>query len=349
MKRFLALLAAAVMIVSAVLLRGWLDDRDDDSPSDDDDQPAGEAVLACDTSLAGVCTALAEQTDGLAVVIEDAAATRARLEPGSARPDDVGIDGWLTLDPLPGMVTEQRERGGLPAILDDPSGALARSPLVLVGWTERTEVLAGACEALDWRCIGDHAGEPWDTLDGDAAWGRVEPGIDDLTSDATALLVGGQAASSFFDTADFASNDFDQNGFRDWWANLLDAIPNFPVIRGTVLDQMLAAGPSSYDVVGATEAQAVPTVASSREKDQVTISYPSPVVTADVVLAAVTDAPGHDRIADLVDDADLLEALSAAGWRVDGQPVPPGADPDLELPADNGVPRPGVLEALRRL
>jgi hypothetical protein len=116
-----------------------------------------------------------------------------------------------------------------------------------------------------------------------------------------------------------------------------------------VLDQMLAAGPSSYDVVGATEAHAVPTVAGSREKDRVTVSYPSPVTTADVVLVPVVGADGADTVADLADDADLTGALAADGWRVAGFDLPPGADPDLELPADTGLPRPGVLEALRRL
>jgi hypothetical protein len=333
-----------------VFVRGWLDDRGDASTNgDDDEQPEGNAVLACDPSLEAVCTDLDARVEGLDVVIEDVATTRARLEPGSARPADVGIDGWLTLDPMPGIVTEQRDRGGLPPILGNSSAPLARSPLVLVGWTERVGVLRDACGGLDWRCIGDHAGAGWDTVGGDPAWGRIEPGIDDIQTDATGLLVGGQAASSFFDTADFASNDFDQNGFRGWWHDLLDSIPSFPVIRGTVLDQMLAAGPASYDVVGATEAHGVPTVASSREKDRVTISYPSPLATADVVLAPVADAPGHDVITRLADDDDLAAALAAAGWRVEGQPLPPGADPDVELPSDNGLPRAGVLEALRRL
>jgi hypothetical protein len=350
MKRLLALVAAALMIGGAVLVRGWLDDGGGSAGDDDPDDDRGDvAVLACDPSLETVCLELASDRDDLDVVIEDAADTRARLEPGSARPDEVGIDGWITIAPEPEIVAEQRERAGLPAILGEPSAPLARSPLVMVGWNERVDVLIGACGQLDWRCVGDRAGAPWESIDGDAGWGRVEPGIDDIERDATALAVGGQAAASFFETADFASNDFELDGFRSWWEDLFDAIPNFPATRSTVLAQMLAAGPASYDVVGATEAHALPTVNASREKDRVTVSYPSPVTTADVVIAPVVDTRGADVIEALATDEDLAAALAADGWRVDGYDLPSGADPDLTLPADTGLPRPGVLEALRRL
>jgi hypothetical protein len=347
-KRFVALMAGAVMIVSAVLIRGWLDDGGG-SGGDDEQSSDDASVLACDTSLEAVCEQLAEEVDGLEVVLEDATETRARLEPGDARPDEVGIDGWLTLSPLPDIVSEQRERGGVPAILGEPSAPIARSPLVLVGWTERMAALEADCGSLDWKCIGDRAGAPWESFGGSPGWGRVEPGIDDLETDATALLVGGQAATSFFDGPGFASNDFETGGFRSWWRDLLDSVPNFPAVGGTVLDQMLAAGPASYDVVGATEAHAVPTVAASRESDQVTVSYPSPMATADVVLVPVVETDGADRLVDLADDPRLTDALVAAGWRVEGAPLPDGFDADVTLPPDNGLPRPGVLEALRRL
>lgn len=344
MKRLLALVAAGAMIVSAVVLRGWLDDRDGGGGSSSDGD--GSAVLACDTTLREVCESL--DLDDVEIVVEDAATTRGRLEPASADPDTVGIDGWLTFDPIPTGVSEARERAGILPILGDPSEPIARSPLTLVGWSERLEVLRADCEQLDWRCIGDRAGDDWDSVGGAAAWGRVEPGIDDIDTDAIGLLVGGQAATAYFDDPAFASNDFD-GAFRAWWSDLLDAIPASPSTRTTVLDQMLAAGPASYDVVGATEARAVPTVSGSREDDRVTISYPSPVTTADVVFVPVLDAPHGDDLTDLPTDDDLARALLAAGWRVEGEPLPEGADADVVLPDGNNLPRAGVLEALRRL
>jgi hypothetical protein len=348
MKRLLALAAAIVMIGGAVLVRAQLDDEDGSGP---DDRPSGdeEAVLACDPSLAEACARLSDEVDDLEIVVESAAETRARLEAADARPDDVGISGWLTLDPFPTIVAEQRERAGVPPLLGEVAGPLARSPLVLVGWEDREAALRETCGGeLTWRCIGDRAGTPWSDNEGESGWGRVEPGIDDIATDATALLIGGQAATSYFGGDTFASNDFDQ-GFRAWWSGLWDAIPTFPATRGTVLDQMLAAGRASYDVVGATEAEAVPTVQSSRESDNVTISYPSPMTTADVVLVPVAGAPGADRVADLADDDALADVLAAAGWRVEGEDLPEGLDPDVELPAASGLPRAGVLEALRRL
>ena len=175
MKRFIALFVGALMIVSAVLLRGWLDDGGPSSGDDDDDDDRA-AVLACDPSLEQVCQQLADEVGGLEIVIEDAADTRARLEPGDARPDEVGIDGWLTLSPLPEIVFEQRDRAGLPAILGETSEPIARSPLVLVGWNDRMAAFEADCGAVDWKCIGDRAGATWESIGGQPGWGRVEPG-----------------------------------------------------------------------------------------------------------------------------------------------------------------------------
>ncbi len=205
-----------------------------------------------------------------------------------------------------------------------------------------------ACGQLDWLCLGDRAGQLWAEAGGDAAWGRVEPGLPDPSDDAVGLVVGGQAASSWFGGSGFASNDFDAT-FRTWWSELLDAVPSFPASRGTLLAQMLAAGPSSYDAVGTTEAEAVPAVTRSRDVDRLTVSYPAPVVTADVVLAAILGSPAEGRMGDLATSDDLASALADAGWRVDGRPLPDGADTTLSLPEDNGLPRTGVLDALSSL
>lgn len=345
MKQVAALVVALAMIGGAVVIRGALDDRDSSGGSDTPDDPV---TLACDPALTEVCRALAEDDDDLEVVIEDAADTRGRLEAGDARPGTVGIDGWLTVEPLPDIVRENRQRANLSVILGDDSDVVARSPLVIVGWTDRVAALEEDCPDLGWRCIGDHAGVAWTDLGGRASWGRLEPGLDDIDS-AVGLLVAGQIASAFFETSDFASNDFGTGGFRSWWADVYDAVPTFPASADTVLDQMLAAGPAAYDVLGTTEAQAVTTVIGSRDSDRLTISYPSPVATADVVLVPVLDAAGDEAIDDLAGSDTLADALVSQGWRVDGQPLPEGADPEVELPDANGLPRPGVLEALRTL
>jgi hypothetical protein len=163
------------------------------------------------------------------------------------------------------------------------------------------------------------------------------------------LLVIGQASTDFFDSPSFASNDFDSGGFRSWLRNLEDSVPAFPATAGSPLDQMLAAGPAGYDLVGATEAEAGPAVTASRDRDRLTIIYPSPMATADVLFAPVARSDGADRLRELLEDDDTAAQLAERGWRVDGEPLAPGLDPDLELPDDNGLPRPGVLQALRNL
>jgi hypothetical protein len=350
-KRFLALLAAVAMVAGAFFLRDWLDDRDDPGDNSSDDPPSGDEQmhLVCDPSLSRYCRDLEDADEGLTVEIIDSATASDRFgDPAFSSRDDEA-DGWLVPAPFPTMVDEARGRAGQSPVFGDPVGPYGRSPLVIAMWTERADVLAPDCAdgVVGWRCIGDGAGQPWGDLGGSPAWGRLKPGFESPTSSATGLLVVGQASADFFESPDFASNDFATGGFRGWLRNLVDSVPRFPATAGTPLDQMLAVGPASYDLVGTTEAEAVPKVESSRDNERLVIIYPSPMATADVLFAPVRGAAGAERLGQLLDGDDSREALAALGWRVDGQDLAPGLPADLDLPDGTGLPRPGVLQALR--
>ena len=89
--------------------------------------------------------------------------------------------------------------------------------------------------------------------------------------------------------------------------------------------------------------------ASSRDSGRLTILYPSPLTTADVVLAPVAGSPAGGRLMKLMQSDDAAAALAAAGWRVEGQPHAPGVPDQPELAAESNVPKAGVLQALRSL
>ena len=114
----------------------------------------------------------------------------------------------------------------------------------------------------------------------------------------------------------------------------------FDAPGATPLSQALAAGPSTYDVIGTTEAEATTAVARSARGEQMTILYPAPMATADVVYAPVAGAPGAAELGDLLAGPAAGAALTAAGWRTP-------ADARADLPATTGLPAPDVLEALR--
>jgi hypothetical protein len=108
---------------------------------------------------------------------------------------------------------------------------------------------------------------------------------------------------------------------------------------------------ATYDVVGTTEAEAGPGIAAAApdRRKELTLLYPEPVVTADVVLAAVASSPNEDAATDLAGDGDLAGALASSGWRVPGQPNAPGVRDTPALPRTSGLPPdPGALVALQQ-
>lgn len=348
MKRVAALLAAAGMIAAAVLVRGWLDQRD--QPGGGSSPASGDQLtLVCVTELEAVCVQLARNQPGIQVRTEDVATTIASLSASDA--DASAIDGWLTFAPFPELVDEQRARAGLQPILADPTAPLARSPLVMAVWNDRRAVLETACPAggITWRCVGELAGRPWVDLGGGAAWGAVKPGQPTPDRTAAGWLALAQAAGSWFGRTDFAANDFQVPAFRRWFEQLERGVPSYPPPPRTPLEEMLSKGPATFDMAASTEAAAAGPIARSRVNDQLSIIYPSPLSTADVVLAPVAGSDGEARLRRLVESGDAADALTGQGWRVDGQPPAGGVPGEPPLPPDSGLPRAGVLQALRTL
>jgi len=357
MKRLLALLVAAAMITGAFWVRDRLDGDSTSGGGNGGTDVAG-ATLVCATELAATCQALHGSHPEITVRVEDAQTTLERLSAPdfdattSAQDPATAIDGWLVPQPWPQMVAEQRQRAGSgAAALGDPSPTLARSPLVIAIWNDRRDALASRCDGgtITWKCIGTVAGTPWGTTGVQATWGAVKPGQPAPDTTAAGLLSLGEATASYFDSAGFASNDFSDPGFRSWFTRLEEAVPSFPVSPRTPLDDMLFTGPASFDLAGSTEAAAGPAIATSRDSGRLTILYPSPLTTADVVVAPVSGSPAGGRLMKLMESGDAAAALAGAGWRVDGQPAANGIPAQPELSPDSNVPRAGVLAALRSL
>jgi hypothetical protein len=348
-KRLAALLAAVGMIAGAVLVRGWLDDR----RGSGGDRATGASVqltLVCVTELAGVCEQLASREPGLRVRTEELTTTVSTLTGGDLDARSSEIDGWLTLAPLPEVVDEQRVRAGLQPVLTGQVGPLARSPLVLVVWNDRRAALEATCpdRVISWRCLGAIAGEPWTQHGGTVTWGAVKPGHPAPDRSAVGWLALAGAAASWFGRADYAANDFADPAFRQWLEKLERGVPSFPAPPRTPVDEMLSKGPGTFDVAASTEAAATGAIARSRVKDRLSVIYPVPSSTADVVLATVAGSDGEDRLRRLLESRDAAEVLADQGWRVAGREDAAGGTAE-PLPPTNGLPRPGVLQALRNL
>ncbi|MGH9282456.1 MAG: hypothetical protein ACRD0S_05915, partial [Acidimicrobiales bacterium] len=321
--RLVALLAAVAMVVGAVAVRNRVDDQEE--------REGTTLRLVCSSELRAVCEALdADEDHDVVATVEPAATTAGRLtglQPGQ----DLDLDGWLVPAPWPQMVDEARERAGLERLLT-PGPVVARSPVVLAVWPDRAETLKPQCEGsqVGWKCLGDQSGRRWSDIGGQAGWGPVKPGHPPVSS-AAGLTVLGAATVTWFGRADLSRADLDDEGYRTWLRRLERAIPPNTVPS---VETMLVRGPAAFDAVGALEAEAGPLLDRSARPEKPDLLYPSPVATADVVLATATGRPA-ELLAELVAGAGG-RVLAEEGWRVAGEDAAPGLDAALDLPPGNG-------------
>jgi hypothetical protein len=340
-RRLGALAVAVAMIVVAVVIRNQIDD-DSGSGSGSSGGGSGPVSLTCAIELGDVCKAIGAADSDVHLTIEPAGVTASRLETADTV---AGIDGWLVEAPWPAIVNDGRARNGLPDLFDDDPDVLARSPLVMAMWNDRLAAILTTCDegALTWKCVGDAAGKKWTDVEGEESWAFVRPGFADPLPDGIGALVLAQAAVAFFGTNDLSSTDFQDDDFQRWIRQLATSIPQTPTF-----DDMLTIRQSAVDVVGTTEAEAGPELQASRDKANITITYPAPMATADVVVASVAGASGGGRLARIVGGKTGLEALAAAGWRVPNHATA-GVNADIALSDTSGLPPPGAIDALRQV
>ena len=342
MRRALALLAAAAMIAGAVAVRSLIDDDDSSasgaSTGGDTDNGDESIRVQCATVAEAACDAL--RAAGFTVRTEAAGRTADALSEADGT-DDPGFDVWITTRSWPAMVETQRRADLAGGLLDEPHDIGARSPAVIVGRTDRTELLAAAC-GLTWTCIGDSVGSTWADLGGSPSWGSPEPGHSPPGTNSEGLLTTAQLTADFLGRTSYASNDLD-NRYQAWLAELEDAVPDHTPPAGTPLDQLLLT-PAFFDAVGSIEAVAAPVVATSRDRDRLTVTIPEPIVTADLV--AVAPLGQNSSAQAIAARDDVKEALAAAAWRVEGLPTIDVIDDTVALPDSDNLPPAGVLIAL---
>jgi hypothetical protein len=342
-KRLIAIAVAVALVVGALAIHGDLGGGGGGGGSDSGD---GKQRLLCSTEVATACDELARET-GIEVDVAPAGDTVAQLSTASdADVRALGYDGWLTLERDTAIVRDARARTQLEPVLESPSDPIARSPLVLAAWKERAAVLAPTCGGtLTWKCLGDVAGTRWVAHGGQPGWGDVKPGHADPQTTAEGLAIIGQAASQYFGRIDLSLDDYSDDGFLEWFTQLERAVPTGTTDQAP-FERMLTAGPAAFDVVATTEAEAGPLLAAAARdrRDAVTLLYPAPVATADVVYAPI--AGGDGDLGDTVTGDDGRAALAHAGFRVDGEDRAPGVPDRPALPKGSNLPSAGALEAL---
>lgn len=325
--RVAALVVAVALVAGAFVLREGSDGPDGAAaPS-----ASGPVAARCPTELRDLCRDAAAAAQ---VGWRDAGAA-------SLAEDLVAGDGAPVLLPTAwaDVADAARARAGQPPLAR--SDVLATSPLLLVAFEERAEVLARACGtepvAVGWACIGEHAGRAWTNLDGDVAWGDVRAGH--LPPDTASGLVATAGVVAARTGPGFSLRDLQDVGFTTWFRTLQRAVQPLPSGRRSYLEAMRVTGPPAANIASVLEAELATSGLSAGPRTLV-VSIPEPLHAVELVVVA-TDG---DAVADLHGTIDR-DALRRAGWRVDGA-APQGA-PLPDLPPVTEAPDGGVLTAVR--
>jgi hypothetical protein len=194
-------------------------------------------------------------------------------------------------------------------------------------------------------CLGVVAGKRlWRDVPGaKPEWGPVKIAVGDASQEAVGLIAAAAATVDYFGRADLSTADLEDPGYQDWLSGLVRATPT----TMPAFTEVLATGPSVEDALATTEAELISGLAGYARTPRPTLIYPSPVMTADLVLATVPGRAG-ERLRDALGDA-VKKELPKQGWHVSGGEGAGGKGPvpTAPLPPANGLPDPGVLAALR--
>ena len=136
-----------------------------------------------------------------------------------------------------------------------------KTPLVLIAWKERADVLWGQQPGLSlWKDLHDVLNNPqgWAALN-HPDWGYVKFGhTDPLKSNSgfmTILLMtyGYHGKTSGLSNADILTN----KDFQKWFLEIESSIGQFESSTGPLMQKMVSYGPSTFDVVTVYEATAI--------------------------------------------------------------------------------------------
>jgi hypothetical protein len=292
-KRLLAFVLAAAMVAGSLYLRSRMDDDGDDGGGP---VTADSARIVCSTALAAACDALGGTT-------EDAGRTAERL----VAADEADLDVWIVPAPWPQLVDIRRDQEGREPVFGD-ADPVTTTRLAMVAWSDALPCAADP----SWACVAD------------ATAGGVQPGHADPTRDDVGLLVLGHVAASLLGRTDLSTIDLEDPVFDDAFNRLEHAVPEFD---DDPLTRMLVQGPSAFDVVALTDADARRILATAARRNEVQVLYPSPMATAGAVVAARRGARLPESVR-----SDAAAALVAAGWTRGGRTA--------------GLPDAGFLDAV---
>jgi ABC-type Fe3+ transport system substrate-binding protein len=247
---------------------------------------------------------------------------------------------------------------------------VVQTPLVVVAWKERAEVLWGDNpNGHMWQRLHDAVIEPrgWDAYQ-HPEWGFIKYGqTSPLTSNSGFMAILLMTYNYFEKTSGLTAQDIlADTAYQQWFLEFQNSVPQFGDSTGTYMRDIVAYGPSTYDIVAVYEATAIEQAENAVGRyGELRVYYPPATVMSDhpfCILKGAWVTPEKGAAAQLFTDYLLSEpaqqlALLSHGFR----PVTPGIALDqpgspltryaanglkTELPPNVEIPAGNVLDTL---
>jgi hypothetical protein len=179
---------------------------------------------------------------------------------GTEKPDLISPAGSLQISILQDQSVNQF---GHPVVnLADTATcrSVLRTPLVMVAWRERANVLWGDNpNSHMWKRLHDALVDPkgWDSY-GHSDWGYIKFGhTNPLKSNSGFMAILLMTYNYYDKTSGLTSKDILDPGYQKWFTEIESTISDFGESTGTYMQDMVAYGPSKYDMIAVYEASAI--------------------------------------------------------------------------------------------
>jgi hypothetical protein len=288
---------------------------------------------------------------------------------GTEKPDLISPAGSLQISLLQDLSVNQFGRPVVNMADTATCRSVLRTPLVLVAWRERANVIWGDNpNSHMWKRLHDSLLDPkgWETY-GHADWGYIKFGhTNPLKSNSGFMTILLMTYNYFDKTADLTSKDILDSSYQKWFGEIEGTISNFGESTGIYMRDMVAYGPSQYDFITVYEASAIEQAENAVGRyGELRVYYPPATVMSDhpfCVLNADWVTPEKRRASqafiDYLTGAPLQQlALLKYGFRpIDSsQPLDQAGSPfvryagiglSASLPPEVAVPPGSVLNTL---
>jgi ABC-type Fe3+ transport system substrate-binding protein len=175
---------------------------------------------------------------------------------------------------------------GNPLVRAAACRSVVQTPLVLAAWKERADVLWGNTPPADvWKKLHDALINPkgWEAYN-HPEWGYIKFGhTDPLKSNSGFMTILLMAYDYFGTTSGLTSQQIlSDAGFRQWFTEIESTISKFGDSTGTYMKDMVAYGPSVYDLTAVYESTAIEQAANALGRyGELRVYYPPATIMSD--------------------------------------------------------------------